>query len=369
MFMRVMKTPKKLDLELTTHCNLSCRYCSHFTSPGDVSGDLPTEEWLRFFGELKRCAVLDVTLSGGEPFCRKDLKELIQGIVQNRMRFAILSNGTLITDEMAEFIAKTGRCDYVQVSIDGSRPEVHDSFRGEGCFEKAVRGLSILRKHGVRVAVRVTIHRKNVDDLEATARFLLEELELPSFSTNAASFLGICREHAEEVQMRTEDRTKVMQTLLKLTRKYPNRISANAGPLSEARHWTAMDKAVREGQEHPEGYGHLVGCGCTFQKLAVRADGVIVPCSHLSQMELGRINQDDLTLIWQSHPTLHDLRKRREISLESFEHCQGCQYIPFCTGNCPGIAYTTMDNVNHPCPHACLRNFLNDGGRLPHVPQ
>jgi organic radical activating enzyme len=53
---------------------------------------------------------MNVTLQGGEPFYRKDLNELVGGIVENRMRFNILSNGTLITDEMAALLASTGRC-------------------------------------------------------------------------------------------------------------------------------------------------------------------------------------------------------------------------------------------------------------------
>ena len=75
-------------------CNLRCLYCSHFSSAGDVESDLPAAEWTQFFEELNRCAVLDVTLCGGEPFLRKDLRELIESIVANRMRFSILTNGT-----------------------------------------------------------------------------------------------------------------------------------------------------------------------------------------------------------------------------------------------------------------------------------
>lgn len=46
------------------------------------------------------------------------------------MRFAILTDGTLVADEMAAFLASTKRCNYVQVSIDGSVPESHDAMRG-----------------------------------------------------------------------------------------------------------------------------------------------------------------------------------------------------------------------------------------------
>ncbi|HGE70592.1 TPA: radical SAM protein, partial [Candidatus Poribacteria bacterium] len=130
--MRVMKTPRSVDIEITTRCNLRCKYCAHFTSAGDVDNDLPKEEWLKFFEELNRCAVMDVVLSGGEPFHRKDITEIIEGIIRNKMRFSILSNGTLITDEVAKFLSETKRCDSVQVSIDGSKPESHDIFRGKG---------------------------------------------------------------------------------------------------------------------------------------------------------------------------------------------------------------------------------------------
>ena len=115
-----MRTPRSLSLEITARCNLRCRYCYFFDNPAVEYRDLPTDEWLRFFDELGSLGVMKVTLAGGEPFIRKDLPALIEGIVRNRMRFSFLSNGGLIDDEIAAFIAGTGRCEYVQVSVDGS---------------------------------------------------------------------------------------------------------------------------------------------------------------------------------------------------------------------------------------------------------
>lgn len=363
--MKVMSTPKSVEIEITNACNLRCKYCSHFTSAGDVSKDLPKEEWLKFFEELNRCAVIDVTLSGGEPFYRDDLKELIDGIVRNRMRFSILSNGTLITDEMSAFLAETKRCSYVQVSIDGSIPMTHDAFRGKGNFYKAIKGIESLQKYNVPVTVRATIHRQNVNDLEGIARLLLEEIGLPSFSTNSASYMGICRQNAEQVQLTAEERTLAMETLLRLVRKYNGRISALAGPLAEARAWLAMEQARREGKERLPGRGYLTGCGGPNSKIAVRADGIMVPCNQLGHIELGRINQDDLREVWQNHPELKRLRERHNIPLSDFEFCQGCEYINYCTGSCPALAYTMVGTDAHPAPDACLRLFLKEGGRLP----
>jgi SynChlorMet cassette radical SAM/SPASM protein ScmE len=326
---------------------------------------LPIEEWLQFFEELNRCAVMNVTISGGEPFFRKDLPELVEGIVRNRMRFNILSNGTLITDEMAAFLASTGRCDGVQISIDGSVPTTHDACRGEGNFLKAMQGIKSLQKHNVPVSVRVTIHKQNVWDLENVSKLLLEEVGLSSFSTNAASYMGLCRKNTDQVQLNVEERSLAMDTLLKLDRKYNGRISASAGPLAEGKDWLEMEKACQQESETIPGRGHLSGCNGPMSTLAVRADGVMVPCSQMSQLQLGRINSNDLREVWQEHPELKRLRERHKISLHEFEFCQECDYIPYCTGNCPALAYTIVGKEDHPSPDACLKRFLEAGGRLP----
>jgi len=305
-------------------------------------------------------------MAGGEPFIREDLKEIIGGIVRNRMRFQILSNGTLIDDDMADFLVSTKRCNYVQVSIDGSMPESHDAMRGRGSFAKAMQGLMTLRRRGVRTAVRVTIHRKNVRDLEGIAKLLLEDIGLSSFGTNSAGAMGLCRKNAEMVQLTTEERMIAMETLLRLTKKYDGRINAMAGPLAEARGWWDMEEA-RNGQKQltsPK-RGYLTGCGCYREHLAVRADGVITPCTMLSHIELGRINRDDLGVVWRDHEALNTLRRRQEIPLSRFSFCEGCPYLNYCTGSCPGLSYTLVGEVNHPSPDACLRKFLTEGGRLP----
>jgi len=361
----VMRTPRKLDIDITSRCNLRCRYCYFFSNSAVEYRDLPTDEWLRFFDELGTLGVMEVTLAGGEPFMREDLPTLLESIVRNRMRFSLLSNGTLIDDKIAAFIAGTGRCKFVQISVDGSCAAIHDSCRGQGSFEGALRGIRILQHHGVNVAVRVTIHRHNVDDLENIAHFLLEELGLPGFGTNSAGYLGTCRLNADDVMLTIAERQLAMTSLLRLTEKYPDRILASAGPLADGQTWRRMEKARAQGAPpFPHG-GRLTACGCPSNKVAVRADGAIVLCAMLAHSELGRINRDSLLEIWQHSPVLKQLRCRNTIPLSGFEFCHGCPYIPYCTGNCPGLAYTIIGEIDHPSPDACLRRFLEQGGTIP----
>jgi SynChlorMet cassette radical SAM/SPASM protein ScmE len=361
----VMRSPRSVDIDITAACNARCLYCYHFDDDVDRGpDDLPTSEWLRFFDELGRLGVMDVTLAGGEPFLRADLGDLIDGIVSNRMRFTILSNGALLTDEMAAFLAATGRCDGVQISVDGSRAEVHDAARGAGSFEGAMRALDILRLHQVSAQVRVTVHRHNVDDLEAIAELLLVELDLPGFGTNSAGYLGSCRVHADELMLTIGERERAMKTLVTLERRYPGRVQAMAGPLADARLWARMEEARRsDAAPFPEG-GRLTGCGCPWERLAVRADGAILICPMLPDIVLGHVNVDSIERVWLDHPALATHRERSDIALASLPECDGCDYRPYCTGNCPGLAYALTGSVDRPSPDACLRDYLSAGGAL-----
>lgn len=320
---------------------------------------------MKFFTELNRCHVTDVCFSGGEPFSREDLRDLISGVVSNRMRFSVLTNGTLITEEMAEFIASTKRCDYIQVSIDGSMSETHDTFRGQGSFMRAIKGVRCLQKYGNPTTVRVTIHKENIDDLENIAKLLLDDIGLSSFSTNSASYLGLCRQNAEDLVLNLQEQSEAMEILHELQKKYEGKIIAQAGPIANERAWRRMVDAKAKGLDRLQSGGYLTSCGGIMSKLAVRADGVIVPCCHLAHIELGRINKDDLQWVWLHHPELERLRARRNTPLSAFKHCQGCDYINYCMGGCPAVAYTKIGRDDHPNPESCLKNFLEAGGRLP----
>ncbi|MCJ7443892.1 MAG: SynChlorMet cassette radical SAM/SPASM protein ScmE [Methanotrichaceae archaeon] len=361
----VMKTPRSVDIDITNKCNLRCKHCYHFNSPNDVKIDLPKTEWLKFFEELNRCQVMNVTFAGGEPFCREDFIDILEGLIENRMRFSILTNGTLISDELASFISSTNRCDSIQVSIDGSTSETHDVLRGKGSFERSIEGIKCLSRYGLPVTSRITVNRTNLNDLENIAHLLFTELGLKSISTNSAFCMGLGVENAEEILLSAQERSQAIEKLLKLNERYGGRINAMAGPLAEGTMWREMEKARSMKLASIDNRGSLVGCGCIFNKIAVRADGTIVPCTLLSHMELGKINQDSLREIWQHHPELKKLRDRCHIALSDLEFCRGCHYIPYCTGNCPATAYALHGETNYPSPEGCFKRFLEAGGRLP----
>lgn len=356
---RIPFSPRYLDVEITSHCNLSCSYCYYLNNPGVVYADLTTDAWLELFDEFAACQVMQLSFCGGEPLWRDDFASLVDGVVARRMRYDLLTNGCLLTREMACHLRESRRCDMVQVSLDGARAATHEALRGTGSFEPALAAIELLQSLQLPVTVRVTIHPENIEDLPALARLLLDDLGLAAFSTNAASPLGDHNKYPATVLMDAAQRLHAMQLLAELDRRYPGRILANAGPLAEWKTFHAMEQARLTNRPIP-GRGRLVGCGCVFDRLAVRADGAYTPCVMLPQLVLGQGGQDSLVDVWQNAGFLQRLRRRVDIPLSSFAECRGCSWIESCTGNCPAIAYSTLGDVDRPSPSACLQRFIHE---------
>jgi len=356
----LMPTPRSVSIAITGRCNLRCRYCFYADEMAELD-DLPTEAWLAFFDELGQLGVMNVSLTGGEAFTRPDLFELIDGIVANRMRYNILSNGTLITPEVLdrfEVGKRRLRLDYIQVSIDGSCAEVHDKSRPVS-FDRALRGLRLLIERGFPVAVRTTINRYNLHDLENVAHLLLDRLGLPSFGTNEAGLIGAGCENQGQIALTAAEVQEAMEILNRLGERYPGRLSAQAGPQAKRRMYAEMEHARQTG-EKAAGWamGFLSSCSGTFSKIEVLHDGTVVPCHILHGLRLGNMTIDSLGEIWRGHPTLVALRARRELRMQEVPGCEECEWAPYCNGGCPGVAYELTGDVNRANVQDCYRSFL-----------
>jgi len=352
--------PQSVDISLTGRCNLQCRYCFYNDEMVRLS-DLPTADWLAFFQELGDLAVQRVNLSGGEIFTRSDIFKLIDAVIDNRMRYSILTNGTLITEKTIAAFAlgkRRRRLDSIQISIDGSCAEVHNKSRPPNSFGRAIHGLRLLLKADFPVTVRVTINHHNVDDLENIADLLLSDLGLSGFSTNEVEQMGSARCSGQSVLLTTNEREKAGRTLNMLNRRYVNRISATAGPLSISRHFADIEKQLAAGKTKMEGCGTLSSCGGSFSKLAILHDGTIVPCHLLPTLTMGRIGVTPLQAAWQHHPSINVLRQRSHVLLSSLPSCTNCAFTGFCTGGCPAVTLASSGRLHTIDPASCYRQYL-----------
>jgi SynChlorMet cassette radical SAM/SPASM protein ScmE len=356
--------PKDMQIAITGRCNLRCKYCFYADEMVALQ-DLSTQDWLNFFDELGRLGLMRVTLTGGEVFTHPDLFDLVDGVIANRMRYSLLSNGTLITEKVLEQFEvgkRRLRLDYIQISIDGSTAEVHNKSRPKS-FDRAIRGLRLLKEAQFPIAVRVTINRHNIHDLENIAHLLLDEIGISSFGTNDAQPIGAGCENQPEIALTTQEQVFVMEVFERLNEHYPGRINAQAGPQAQELMYQEMEHARLTGEMTPRwAMGCLSGCNRVFSSLDVLHDGTLVPCHMLPGVALGNILTDSLEEIWLNHPLMHALRNRQQIPMAEVPGCEGCEWTSYCNGGCPGLAHQLTGNFNLANPRSCYRRFLVEAG-------
>jgi radical SAM protein with 4Fe4S-binding SPASM domain len=148
------------------HCNMTCPHCYASAVSRPSPTDLSTEEGFRLLRELAECGVSVVIFSGGEPLLREDLFQLLARARDLGIAPQLSTNGVFIDDAVAERLAAAGVA-YVGVSIDGLRA-FNDAYRGlDGGYEAALRGLRCAKAAGMRTGLRMTLSRRNLEQLQA----------------------------------------------------------------------------------------------------------------------------------------------------------------------------------------------------------
>lgn len=157
------KLPWLLVISPTARCNLHCQGC--YAGEYSKERELSLEEVDRILTEAKELGIYFITISGGEPFSWSPLFKILEK--HNDIFFQIYTNGTLITDEVAKKLAKLGNV-APAISVEGFKKET-DQRRGQGAFEKILRGMANLKKHGILFGFSATCTSKNSDLLGSDA--------------------------------------------------------------------------------------------------------------------------------------------------------------------------------------------------------
>jgi MoaA/NifB/PqqE/SkfB family radical SAM enzyme len=132
--------PSILAISPTMRCNYNCRGCYSRGRPTD--DELSTNELDALYFEAEELGVHSIVLTGGEPLLRGDTLDIIAR--HHRLLFFTITNGSLITSDVARCIPRSGNA-IPLVSIGGSAADTDDR-RGAGAHETALRALDHLRK-------------------------------------------------------------------------------------------------------------------------------------------------------------------------------------------------------------------------------
>jgi molybdenum cofactor biosynthesis enzyme MoaA len=159
-----------------TLCNLTCRHCFISCSPHNRAfGFLGLEDVRRVLEEAVRLGVKEYYFTGGEPFLNPDLVAILEHTLEVGPA-TVLTNATVLKDE---WLARLARAEAgspysleFRVSIDGYSAGMNDPVRGEGTFERALRGVDMLLAHGFLPLITVARTSDEQDEGELFAGFV-----------------------------------------------------------------------------------------------------------------------------------------------------------------------------------------------------
>lgn len=180
----VDERPFMVIWETTNACDLACRHCRAEAIAELEAGTLTTAEGKRLLDQIERFGKPRpiVILTGGDPFKRADLFELVAYGTEIGLPIAVSPSGTpLLNRENLQRLKDAG-AKAISLSIDGSTPEIHDNFRRvDGSFRMTVAGWQAAREIGLKLQLNTTVTRYNLYDLPNIFR-LVQDIGVMTWS-------------------------------------------------------------------------------------------------------------------------------------------------------------------------------------------
>lgn len=162
-----------LVLVPTTACNFACPYCFEQSKPNVTMSYRTAKQLIKFINTHPNAKSINLTWYGGEPLLAIDRIKRLLHAFETEIKIPIekhhmVTNGYLLTPEVAEFMGKHG-LQSVQITLDGPE-EMHNRTRclkgnGNDTFERILKNIDSLLKHQpqIKVSVRVNVDKANAD--------------------------------------------------------------------------------------------------------------------------------------------------------------------------------------------------------------
>ncbi len=258
-------------------------------------------------------------VTGGEPFLRQDIFEILAEIGRKGFDIYLLSNGILINREKAKMLSGLG-VKGVQVSIEGPK-EIHEIIRGKGSFYSSLRGVQCLFEAGIKVTLNITLSEINaghfMDMVALSSSLGVQRLGFSRLvpSGRGAGLLG---------KMLKKERVKEI---------YETVSSLNINGLEITTGDPIASQMSLPADENDAGSVATGGCAAGISGITLLPDGTITPCRRLN-IPIGNVRQDSLREVWANSEVLRQMRDKQSYKGK----CGTCNRWALCRG-CRAIAY------------------------------
>ncbi len=317
--------PLHVMAELTNQCNLRCRHC--YIGARSRRDELTLDECKAALDQLAEAGSLFLTFSGGEPLTRKDFFQIAAYARDKEFSFTLFSNGTLITPRVAGRLREL--CpERVEISLLGGKAATHDRItQVPGSFDRALRGARLLVERGIKVQLKTTWMRENIE----------EDVQIASLARDVgASFRG-----ASLVIYRRDGSAE--PTDLRATAEQLQARARRSFDLNPEQAVPPAPPPLTEEQKR-----NTSPCGAGQTSCCIDARGNVYPCAAID-ITLGSLREEPFAAIWHGSP---ELAKVRAIRVSDLPECSACALYLRCT-RCAGLARMETGSLLNASPQAC----------------
>ena len=319
----------------TKRCNLRCVHC-YSSATNQVSTEtLTTKQAKSFICDMAEFGVPVLLFSGGEPLLREDIFELADFARERGIRTVLSTNGTLITESVAEKIRTVGFAE-AGISLDGIGDN-NDRFRGkDGAYQAALQGIRNCVALGQRVSLRFTITRSTYSEIPAIFD-LVERESIDRVCFYHLAYVGRAT-GLSKADLNHNETREVVNLICKRTvdlyqRGFPKEV------LTVDNHADGIYLYLKLKEQYPERAEKVLallrvnrGNNSGIRIGAVDDVGNVHPDQFWKHYSFGNIRRRKFGDIWMdiSDPLMHGLKDRRGL-LKG--RCARCSYLDLCNGN------------------------------------
>ncbi len=335
-------TPFHIQWHINENCNLRCKHCyqDKYMHHG-LDLDRMKKIVDNYFIAINKWGNSpEFSITGGEPLLNPNLFPLLDYIKlkDKNTRIAILTNGTLITSEIAKKIKKRG-VNLVQVSLEGSTRELNDDIRGRGTYDKILRAIKVLKSEKINTSVHIVLSEKNKKDVKNYIELAKKVgVDMLTFSNLVPFGSG---EAMKDLLIAPQE-LKALYGLInreaeKLERLHKKPVIRRTRTL-----WCNFDESMCNSK-----IGGL--CPVGLSTLTILSDGKVMPCRRMPII-IGDLTYQNFFEIWYGSEVLWKVRDKKKIA-----KCGKCKFLDKC-GGCRGLAYVYFGDYLAPDPQCWLIN-------------
>jgi radical SAM protein with 4Fe4S-binding SPASM domain len=323
-FSHQYSAPLRMDLALTFRCQNDCVHC--YAGGPHETPELTTAQWKSVIDKLGEIGVFIVTFTGGEPTLREDLPELLLYAQNKGIVTGLISNGRRIKDKAyVEVLEKSG-LDFVQITLESHKPQVHDKMTGaKGSWKETVAGIKNAVQSQIYVSTNTTLSKHNAAEFLTTIDFI-KGLDVDAFGCNSLIYSGKAPEASEEFALSIEELNSLLP-----------KIRDKAQMVGLKFLWYTPTQYCRFDPVQM-GLG-VKSCTAAMINACVGPNGDVYPCQSYFEI-IGNILKEPWERIWH-HPLAEKLRGRAYVE----EKCRDCGQLQVCGGGCP----LELQNKEHQC--------------------